>query len=396
MATFQYIARDPVGQKVTGVLEAASEAAAARVLDEQSLFPVRIKEHAASEQAWHQRVGVRELSLLFEQLADLLRAGVPLVRSLETLTRTHANRRIQRVVRQVQEQVSSGKSLEESMQMQPGVFNALQVAMVRAGERGGFLEQVLTDMAAYLERQDELRSKVRGSLIYPAVLVTVGVGAVGLCLVWLVPKFQPVFAGMPLPVPTRMLFAASDLVSVYWPMTLLGMFMTVIAGAMFLKTDSGRRLWAMAQWRVPIVGHAVRMVAITRFCRILGTMMASGVPILTALAISRDAAGGPTLSASVDEAIESVRQGQGLTPPLRQGGLFPPQLLEMIAVAEESNQLEKVLLKIADTVERRTNRQVDSVVRLLEPLILVVLAGVILFGAIGLLYPIFTMARTIR
>ena len=165
---------------------------------------------------------------------------------------------------------------------------------------------------------------------------------------------------------------------------------------MFLKTSVGKKLWTFLMLNTPVIGHAIRMVAVTRFCRVLGTMLGSGVPMLQALSISGDAAGLKPLASSVGEAIESVRQGHGLATPLKKSGLIPPQLLEMIAVAEESNQLEKVLLKIAADVERRTNRQVDTAVRLMEPVILVLLAAVILFVALGLLYPIFTMASNIK
>jgi len=280
--------------------------------------------------------------------------------------------------------------------MQPTVFKPLQVAMVRAGERGGFLEQVLADLALYLERQDQLRSRIIGYLIYPMVIALVGVIVVSCILVLLVPQFKPIFEGMDLPLPSRVLFAASDMVSVYWPITLLGLVMTAIALALYIRTDSGGAMWSKVQLKIPVAGHAMRMVAITRFCRILGTLLNAGVPLLQALEISRDAAGVPVLAKSIDGAAESVRHGNGLTGPLRASGLFPAQLLEMIAVAEESNQLEKTLLKISDTVERRTNQQVDSVVKLIEPVILVVLASVILFVAIGLLYPIFSMSSTIR
>lgn len=398
MASFEYIARSATGQRVTGVLEAASEAALLRQLDERSLFPVRVKEQAdAGKQAAGVRVGNRELSAFYEQLADLLRAGVPMMRSLETLARTSGKRRMGGVIRELAEDVSEGKALEEAMGERPTVFKPLQVAMVRAGERGGFLEQVLADLSTYLERQDELKSKVIGSLIYPIVLVFVGIIAVGGCLIWLVPKFKPIFEGMALPLPTRVLFAASDMVSVYWPITLLGCVMGLIAVALYLKTPQGAALWGAIQLRIPLLGYTLRMVSITRFCRILGTMLASGVPMMQALSISRDAAAGtPALAYAIDDAVESVRHGKGLSPKLRDSNLIPPQLLEMIAVAEESNQLEKTLLKIADTVERRTNRQVDSVVRLMEPVILVILAVVILFVAIGLLYPIFKMSQTIR
>ncbi len=399
MAHFQYIARTTSGERVTGVIEAGNMSAASQILGEQSLFPVRVTEQAAPGGAPQAgdglRLKVRDLSAMFEQLADLLRAGVPMLRALETLIKTSSNARLEAVVKHLRDRVAEGKGLHEAMGELPKVFNTLTVAMVRAGERGGFLEQVMTDLSGYLERQDELRSRVRGAMIYPAVLVTVGIGVVGLCLVWLVPKFKPLFAGIDLPLPTRVLFAASDMISVYWPTTLGLLGIIAIIALLWLRSEAGKTLGSRILLRVPVMGRTMLMVSLTRFCRILGTMLASGVPIIQALSISRDAAGLPALAETTEEAIESVRGGQGLSPPLRASGLIPPQIIEMIAVAEESNQLEKTLLKIADTVERRTNRQVDQAVRMLEPVILVVLAGTILFVALGLLFPIFTMARSI-
>lgn len=397
MAQFQYIARTTAGEKVTGLLEAATEAAAVRALDEKSLYPVRVVQQAEKKSAMASSgIRTRELSSIYEQLSDLLKAGVPLLRSLDTLSRTNSNKRVVAVVKQIHDDVSTGKALEEAMANQPAVFSVLQCAMIRAGERGGFLEAVLADMAVYLERQDALRSKVRGAMIYPALLVMVGMAVVTGCLVWMVPKFKPIFANFSLPLPSRILFAASDLVMVYWPMTLMGLVLGTITLSLFMKTPTGKNLFHWIQLRIPLVGHAIKMVSITRFCRVLGTMLAAGVPLLQALTIARDAAGLPSLANSIETAIDSVRGGRGLSSPLRESGLFPPQLLEMIAVAEESNQLEKVLLKISDTVEKRTNEQVDAAVRLLEPVILVLLAGVILFVAMALLYPIFTMSQTIR
>jgi len=199
-----------------------------------------------------------------------------------------------------------------------------------------------------------------------------------------------------LPLPSRILFAASD--------ALRGQAMPVVAIAGLivaavwsaLRSRQGRELWAIWQLKIPLAGTAVRMVAITRFCRVLGTMLANGITILQALEIARDATGNALLAGAVDKAVEDVRAGESLAEQLRNSGLFPDEITEMIAVGEESNQLEKVLLQIADTVERRTNRQVDAAVRLIEPLLLMMMAGVIGFIAVGLLYPIFTMAQTMR
>lgn len=397
MARFEYTARTHSGEKASGLLEAVSEAAAIRLLDEQRLFPIRLTEQADGKAASSRRgVKTRDMATLFEQLADLLRAGVPMIRSFDTLIRTHKSNRLGAVLTDVHKKVSDGKSLSEAMGDQPEVFSVLQAAMVRAGERGGFLEDVLMSMSAFLERQDDLRSKVRGAMIYPAMLMLVGVFAVTVCLIWLVPKFKPLFEGIDLPLPSKILFGASDLVVERWPATLAVSFLVAVGAGMFFSSEQGKKAWGLWQLRIPVLGRTLLMVSLTRFCRILGTMLASGVPILQALQISRDAAGVPQLAAAIEDAVESVREGQGLTPPLRRSGIMPEQILEMMAVAEESNQLEKVLLKVADTVERRTNQQVDQAVRLLEPVILVLLAGAIMFVALGVLYPIFTMARTIQ
>jgi general secretion pathway protein F/type IV pilus assembly protein PilC len=255
---------------------------------------------------------------------------------------------------------------------------------------------VLTNLSDFLDRQDELQSKVRGAMIYPLVLVSLGVIVTLFSLVVLVPRFKPMFHGIPLPTPTTILFALSDLFMEQWHVLISLLVLAGLGVTAFLRSDFGRQAWARWRLKIPIFGPAVTMVSITRFCRILGTMLANGVPILQALGIAKDATGNVVLAGSIEKATENVRAGEPLNQPLRQSGMFPAEIMEMIAVAEEANQLEKVLLQIASTVERRTNRQVDQAVRLIEPLILVVIAGCIAFVAVGLMYPIFTMSRMLR
>jgi general secretion pathway protein F/type IV pilus assembly protein PilC len=211
-----------------------------------------------------------------------------------------------------------------------------------------------------------------------------------------VPQFQEFLRDSEKPLPTLILFKASDVLRGEWPLVVGLLGVGGFAGWSFFRSRSGRRLWDRARIRMPLFGKAVRMVSITRFCRVLGTMLASGVPILEALAISKDATGSVVLSETISEAVENVRRGESLAQPLKASGAFPAEVIEMIAVAEESNQLEAVLVRIADTVERRTNRQVDLAVRLIEPLILVVMAGAIGFVAVALYYPIFTMAASLK
>jgi general secretion pathway protein F/type IV pilus assembly protein PilC len=282
------------------------------------------------------------------------------------------------------------------MVKRPKTFPPLHSAMVRAGERAGFLEDALTNISEFLERQDELRSKIRGALIYPLVLVSLGAVVVLGILLFLVPVFQPVFEGIPLPTPSRILFAMSAALRLHWAASAAVLAAAGGGFVYFIKSSAGRRLWDAWKLRIPIYGRVGRTIMVTRFCRVLGTMLHNGVPILQALAISKGAADNVLLEASIERASENVRAGEPLAGALRESRLFPEEILEMIAVAEESNQLEKVLVNVADTIERRMNRQVDAAVRLIEPLILVVIAGVIAFVAFGLIYPIFTLARTLN
>ncbi|HTG44628.1 MAG TPA: type II secretion system F family protein, partial [Verrucomicrobiae bacterium] len=257
------------------------------------------------------------------------------------------------------------------------------------------LQTVLQSLSTFLERLDELRSKVLGAMIYPMLLVLVGAGVMIGALIFFVPKFEPLLANVKQTLPTQAIFTMSVILRSYWHFVAIALVLAIAAAWSTLRTESSKRL--MERWRIkiPVVGTALRMVAITRFCRILGTMLANGVPLLQAMNIAKGATGSSLMSDRIAEAAESVREGKSLTAPLGVGGLFPEQVLAMLAVAEESNQLEKVLLQIADTVERRTNQQVDQAVRLVEPLILCVVAAGIGFLALGLLLPIFTMASSL-
>jgi general secretion pathway protein F/type IV pilus assembly protein PilC len=399
MATFQYEARTAAGQVVTGVVEADNESAAVRTLDEKSLFPVRVRAGAAAAAPTAfggGRISLRDVGVLYGQLGDLLHAGVPMLRALDTLTQALPQPRLRAEVQRVRGEVADGRSLADALGARPKVFATAHAAMVRAGERGGFLEDVLTSLSDFVERQDELQSKVRGAMVYPTLLVSLLTAVVLVALVWLVPQFQEFLRDAEKPLPTQVLFGLSHLVRQDWPI-LVGILALGGFGLWgTLRSPAGRRIWDQVRIRLPLFGKAIRMVSITRFCRVLGTMLSSGVPILEALSISKDATGSAVLAATIGRAVENVRAGEPLAEPLRASGVLPPEVVEMISVAEESNQLETVLVRIADTIERRTNRQVDLAVRLIEPLILVVMAGAIGFVAAALYYPIFTMARSLK
>ena len=397
MPKFQYTARNLSGGKVSGNVEAEGEIAAARLLENRELFPIDVWNSEAGESAtsFRRRISSRDLGVMYGQLSDLLASGVPLLRSLKSLVKSTVNKRLAVVLREIHNEVADGQSLHKSMAGHQDIFPTLHTVMVQAGERASFLDDVLESLSVFLERLDELQGKVLGALVYPSMLVLLGGSVMIGALVYFVPKFEPMLAGMDKPMPTEIVFLLSESVRRYWLIIAAGIGGLIAFFWSVLQSQAGKQ--AMERWRlkIPVAGNALRMVAITRFCRILGTMLANGVPILQALAISRDATGSALLAKNIDEAIENVRAGEPLTEPLKAGGMFPEQVIAMISVAEESNQMQKVLLQIADSVERRTNQQVDQAVRLIEPAILCLVAAGIGFLALGLLLPIFTMASSL-
>ncbi|SVA83586.1 uncharacterized protein METZ01_LOCUS136440 [marine metagenome] len=397
MPKFQYTARNLSGGKVSGNVEAEGEIAAARLLENRELFPIDVwnSEAGKSATSFRRRISSRDLGVMYGQLSDLLASGVPLLRSLKSLVKSTVNKRLAVVLREIHNEVADGQSLHKSMAGHQDVFPTLHTVMVQAGERASFLDDVLESLSVFLERLDELQGKVLGALVYPSMLVLLGGSVMIGALVFFVPKFEPMLAGMDKPMPTEIVFLLSESVRRYWLIIAAGIGGLIAFFWSVLQSQAGKQ--AMERWRlkIPVAGNALRMVAITRFCRILGTMLANGVPILQALAISRDATGSALLAKNIDEAIENVRAGEPLTEPLKAGGMFPEQVIAMISVAEESNQMQKVLLQIADSVERRTNQQVDQAVRLIEPAILCLVAAGIGFLALGLLLPIFTMASSL-
>jgi type II secretory pathway component PulF len=397
MNKFQYTAVTEAGQKITGALEADSEAAALRLLEERKLFPVTVQGRGAGAGQARPRRRVRssDLGVMYGQMADLLGSGVPLLRALDSLIKSATSAALGDLLKDIRAAIADGKSLTDALRQYPEVFPTLHTAMIQAGERAAFLEEVLRSLSGFLERLDELRSKVLGAMIYPALLTALGMTVMIGALIFFVPKFEPLLASAKKPLPTEVLFLASKAVRTYWYLLAVGTGGLIAVTWANLKSPAARRWTEHWRLKVPVVGNAFRLLAITRFCRILGTMLANGVPLLQALKISKDATGSTILGERIAEATEAVRDGKRLSEPLGSGDFFPEQILAMISVAEESNKLDKVLVQIADTVERRTNRQVDQAVRLIEPAILCLVAAGIGFLALGLLLPIFTMASAL-
>lgn len=389
MPTFQYTAFDAGGRRVGGALAAPSEQAMLSELESRRLTPVSITPEP-ERGGWRRRgVGVRALAESYHQMSDLLRAGVPLVRALRLLGARKAVPRLSAAYRALADAVAEGQELADAMNANPSIFGPVHVAMVRAGEKGGFLESVFARLGQFLSTQAELRSKVIGSMIYPAILVVVGVIVLGVVFGIFVPMFEPMFERIRdrLPLISRAVFGMSALVTTY------GLFVLVIVGAAgFALHRAWRRpsvrLWAArARTRAPVIGPLVRGLAAARFCRMLGTLLGNGIPVLAAMQIARDAAGNPLMAQAIDRAADAVRAGQPLAPPLAESGLFGEDVVEMIAVGEAANNLDDVLLNIADTIERRTDRLLTNAVKLIEPAMLLAIAMTVGLVAAALILP---------
>jgi general secretion pathway protein F/type IV pilus assembly protein PilC len=395
MGTWAYVARDSSGTRQQGTLAAASEQAALADLQGRALAPVRLRP-VRSAPALRRRVPARALGTAYRQLADLLRVGMPLLKALQLLGKGKANPRLARVLAEIADDVARGERLADGMAARPLVFPPIQVAMIRAGERGGFLEQAFARLGAYLEHQADIRARVLGNLIYPLALLIVGLGIVIVALVVFVPKFQAFYSRIELPLPTKILLGTSAVLTRYWLVLLIAMPAAAWGALRLLRRPAARLALARWQLRLPKLGPLVASLAVARFTRIMGTLLGNGVPILGAMQISRDAAGHPVLAAAIDDAAEAVRKGEPLARPLAASGLFPDDVAEMIAVGESANNLGEVLVTIADTIEKRIDRMLQVFVRLMEPLLLVGLAGVVLFIFIALIVPMLRLSAALR
>lgn len=394
MPTFRYQAIDSSGQAVAGKLAGASEAAILGELAERSLVPVEVLAEKPRASFKRKGLGSRQLATAYQQVADLLRAGVPLMRAIALLARGKSKPRRAEVFRQLAESLSRGEELADAMAAQEGVFPPTHIAMVRAGEKGGSLEPVLVRLAAMVKAQAELRAKLFGALAYPAVLVFVGVGVLGLIFGLFLPMFGDVLEQVdPMPPITVALFAVSDAVTAKGPITAVVLaVLGVVAWRLGKRPDVARAI-AVARTRAPVLGPLVRNIAVARFCRTFGTMLANGVPVLAAMRIAEDAAGNVLLKEAVARAAEAVRSGEPLAGPLGVSGLFDEDVVEMIAVGESANNLADVLETIAQTIETRVERLLSTAVALVGPMMLLGLAVVVAFVAIGLILPMLELSN---
>jgi type II secretory pathway component PulF len=399
MPEFNYTAREQTGKMISGTITAANPREVAAVLAGKMLFPLKVDDAGSGVQFSRvRRVPGAMLSVAFGQMADLLRSGVPLLRALQVVEAQTSHPGLQSILTEVRRRVEDGSTLADAMGRFENVLGEMAVSMVRAGGEGGFLEEALTRVAQFTETQDDLKKRTMGAMAYPAFLAVVGTIIVTVLIVFFVPSFGELFQSLrekgELPAVTELLLGTSTFLRRWGVLVLLGLIAFGWWMNRWLKTEDGRWWADHLRIKLPLIGPVFLGLAVARFCRVFGTLLHNGVPIVRSLQISRDAAGNRVLAAAISKATENISAGQSLAGPLGASGQFPPVVVEMIAVAEQANNLENVLLSVADSLERTTWRRLDLTVRLIEPIMLVVLAGVILTVVIALLLPVLKMSTT--
>jgi type II secretory pathway component PulF len=400
MPEFAYIARDLAGTRVEGTLSAGTEREAIATLSARELFPLQVgtaNRRAAAGRS--PRIRAKVMAATYGQLSALIGSGVPLLRSLEVIREQTPHKALAQVLDDVHDRVQEGATLADAMARHRRTFGELPTSIVRAGGEGGFLEEALDRLARFTEQQDDLKSRVIGALAYPTILLLLGLVVVSVLVTFFVPRFETLFGRLKergeLPAVTEWLLSLSHVLQSYGLLIVAALVVAALLIRNRLASDAGRTWLDRWRLRVPVVSSIYLSLAVSRFCRVLGTLLTNGVPIVRSLDISADSTGNRILAAAVHDAAENITAGQALAEPLAASGQFPPDVVEMIAVAEQSNSLEKVLPHVADTLERDTWRRLDLLVRLLEPLMLLMLAGVILVVVIALLVPVLKMSMTV-
>lgn len=412
MPVFEYRGLSAAGKQVTGLLEAESSKSLRAQLRKVDVFLTDVlgqseartgKKAAADREVqfarfFRGRVSAEDVAVITRQLSTLLHAGVTLVESLAALVDQTEKDRLKRALSDVKQRVNEGSSLADALGQHPRIFGNLYVNMVRAGEASGALDAVLARLADFTEGQAKLKQKLVGTLIYPAIMTVIGGGILAMLMTVVVPKVTRIFETMQatLPWTTRVLIFASNLLSGWWWLILPVVVGSVVAVVAWTRSAKGRPVFDAWVLRLPVAGTLLRMLLVSRFSRTLATLLKAGVPMLTAMDITKNVVTNTVLAGVVEMARDAIREGESIAGPLKRSGQFPPLVYHMIAVGERSGQLEEMLLNVADSYENQVNVRLGALTALLEPLIIVAMGAIIAFVAFSILMPILQLNTTIR
>jgi type IV pilus assembly protein PilC len=395
MPTFVYSARSTTGEMQAGEIELKDRDEVVLHLRKNRMIPLKIEQKQSEFQIPGLGGGVstRDIVIFTRQFATMINSGLPLVQSLDILARQSENKQLRKVIEQVLYDVESGQTLADALRGHTKVFPELYVNMVAAGEAGGILDTILLRLAVFLEKADALKRKIKGAMIYPGVILTVAIGAVAILLIFVIPTFQTMFesAGITLPAPTQFVIFLSESLQAHWYWIVIGVAMTVVMIRQYYKTPGGQLNLDRLLLNMPILGNMQRKAAIARFTRTLGTLVSSGVSILDGLEITAKTSGNRVLHDAIMESRASIAGGETISEPLKRSGVFPPMVVSMINVGEQTGGLDEMLTKIADFYDEEVDAAVEALLAAMEPMMIVFL-GVVVGGMIVAMYlPIFDM-----
>lgn len=411
MPVYAYKGLSQDGRAVSGIIDADTPKGARQKLRSGGIFPTdlteeqRQKARAVAEAgsqfslSWLvERIKPQELALLTRQLSTLVGAGLPLVDCLSALIEQVESARIKRTLSHIREQVTEGTALADALKAHPRIFNDLYVNMVRAGEASGALDLVLLRLADYTENYAALRDKVRSALTYPSLMAVVGSSILFFLLSYVVPKVTKIFAEnkASLPLMTTVLLAISGFLQEYWWLVVGTIIAVVVSIRLSTRTPAGRLRYDRYVLAIPYFGKLLKKVALARFARTLSTLLTSGITLMQSLDIVKNVVSNTVLAKAIEEARSSIREGQSIAPPLKKSGLFPAMLIHMIAVGEKSGELEKMLSKAADAYDSEVSSAVTALTSILEPMMILIGGGVVLFIVLAILLPIFELNQLVR
>ena len=399
MPTFNWSARPAAGGDIKqGEIELPTKDEVLAFLHRQKLIPVAVREKPKQFQIqFGTGIATRDIVIFTRQFATMINSGLPLVQSLDILGEQTENQALAKVLGEVLYDVESGHTLADALGRHPKVFTELFVNMVAAGEAGGILDTILLRLATFLEKNDALVRKIKGAMIYPAVIFSVAGMAIVILLIFVIPTFQTMFesAGIPLPLPTRIVIGMSQFLQSFWWAVLIGIIGSVVAIRQIYTTDGGRLFIDRLMLALPILGDLQRKAAVARFTRTLGTLVSSGVSILEGLEITAKTAGNRVIHDAVMSSRASIAGGETIAGPLKESGVFPPMVVQMINVGEQTGGLDTMLTKIADFYDDEVDAAVEALLAAMEPIMIVVL-GVVVGGMIVAMYlPIFDMINAV-
>jgi len=404
MPTFRYKARDKFGALFSGAIETSNEDAVAAQLDTLGYIPVKIEEERKSSLIGpnflerFQPITSEDLIIFSRQLATLINAGLPFITSLDALIEQTENKRLKRLITQIRRDLEGGSSFSEALAKHPSVFDDLFVNMVRAGEAGGVLDEILDRLATLAEHDAETRARIKAATRYPKIVIAAITVAFLILVTFVVPKFAELYAGFKaeLPLPTRILIGINNFIHHYWYLALLAIGAAVVGIRQYIRTPAGRFQWDGLKIKLPVFGPIFLKTALSRFSRIFGTLTRSGLPILETLEIVSKTVGNVVIAGVVDNIRDSARQGRGVVQPMRLSRIFPPTVTQMVAIGEETGKMEEMLMKVSNYYDRDVEYAIRNLSTTMEPLLLAVIGGMVLFLALAIFLPWWNLIRVFK